>query len=88
MGEGQSDLHGALLSVTNTPVGHLMRWTGRLYGPKSAHTHVYFVFFPSESSFWVWLTDHADAETAETPRTERTSETTSSFQQELLPRAV
>lgn len=43
------------------------------------------LFFPSESSFWVCLTVHANTETAETPGTERTSETTNSFQQSCYP---
>jgi len=35
---------------------HLMRWAGSLSGLKPAHT-MCILFFPTESTFWVWLTD-------------------------------
>lgn len=43
-GEGQSDLQGALLSTTTTPVGHSVKQAGSSSGAQPTHTHVYFVF--------------------------------------------
>lgn len=45
MGDGQSEFHGALLSMTTAPTDHFIKQEGSLSSPNQIHTYVYFAFF-------------------------------------------